>query len=146
MAVKSKRTRKRLTKPQRAYGEGKTTLEVAQELEDKYHIVEKFLEMEEDRINELAGDVITDAFEDIEKFTRHKWKKRTKAMEGIESRFRANLVGRKYDGVLSGVPTMAAIRGVSHLNQHPYAKRASRPSFIDTGMYMRSFRAWLEDD
>jgi hypothetical protein len=123
-----------------------TTFEVAKILEDKYHIVELFQVMEKERINELAGDIITDAIEGIEKFTRHRWKKRTKAMEGIESRFRANLVGRKFDGN-PGIPTLAAQRGVSHLNQHPYANRGgSRPSFVDTGMYKQSFRAWLEDD
>jgi hypothetical protein len=68
-----------------------------------------------------------------------------KETDKIEAKFRQNLSSRKYDGVIPGVPTTAAQRGISHLQQRPYAKRSSRPSFVDTGMYQRSFRAWVED-
>jgi hypothetical protein len=45
-----------------------------------------------------------------------------------------------------GIKTLAARRGVSHLLPHPYSKNnPPRPSFIDTGLYRKSFRAWVED-
>jgi hypothetical protein len=39
---------------------------------------------------------------------------------------------------------LAALHGVSHRFKHPYARRARRPSFIDTGLYQNSFAAWVD--
>jgi hypothetical protein len=140
---------KRLRTPTRthlAYGEGKTTREVAEELEAKYKIVETFWEMEEDNLVEILEDAFADDVENVmEMSTRMKRGISSKETDKIEAKFRQNLSSRRYDGIISGVPTLAAQRGVSHLRQHPYAKRGPRPSFIDTGMYQRSFRAWVED-
>jgi hypothetical protein len=145
-AVK-RRTPKVMTRPQQAYGEGKTTVEVANELESRYHIVETFWEMEEDKFIEVLEDAFAD---DIEEVMQMGQIPKTggisdKETDKIEARFRNYLTNKRFDGVIAGVPTLAAQRGVSHLKQHPYAKRGPRPSFIDTGMYMRSFRAWVED-
>ena len=63
----------------------------------------------------------------------------------IETRFRHFLSQKEMDSLgVPGVPTKAALAGVSHRFKHPYAKRAPRPSFIDTGLYEASFRAWVE--
>jgi hypothetical protein len=51
----------------------------------------------------------------------------------IEAMFRDSLSQGKFDGVIHGVPTKAATR-------------ASRPSFVDTGLYRRSFKAEAEND
>ena len=65
----------------------------------------------------------------------------------IEQKFRSNLMRQRYDGMISGVPTLASLKGVSHVRSHPYAKaNPQRPSFVDTGMYRDSFRAWVEED
>jgi hypothetical protein len=136
-----------LSPSQESYGQGKTTGEVAEELEEKYHIVETFWAQEEDNFVELIEEAFADDIEDIMQMA-HVPKRRgisDKETDKIEAKFRQNLSQRRYDGVISGVPTIAAQRGVSHLRQHPYAKRGPRPSFIDTGMYQRSFRAWVED-
>lgn len=43
------------------------------------------------------------------------------------------------------VPTKAALKGVSHRFKHPYAKgHPRRPSFVDTGLYRASFKAWFD--
>jgi hypothetical protein len=136
-----------MTRSQQVYGEGKTTVEVANELESKYHIVETFWEMEEDNFVELLEDSFA---EDIEEVMQMGQVPKAggisdKETDKIETKFRQSLTSQRFDGVISGVPTLAAQRGVSHLMQHPYARRGPRPSFIDTGMYMRSFRAWVED-
>jgi hypothetical protein len=36
------------------------------------------------------------------------------------------------------------MRGVNHRFMHPYARRPSRPSFIDTGLYVANFTAWVD--
>jgi hypothetical protein len=67
------------------------------------------------------------------------------ATSAIENDFRMFLSLREMDDInYPGVPTRAALRGVSHRFAHPYARRASRPSFVDTGLFMASFRAWMD--
>lgn len=142
-----KRAPKVLSRPQQAYGQGKTTKEVAEELEAKYSIVETFYELEEDSITDLLEDAFADDIEEIMiGGTPTKTGISDKATDKIEQKFRRNLANQRYDGVISGVPTIASLRGVSHLKQHPYAQRSLRPSFIDTGLYQRSFRVWIEED
>jgi hypothetical protein len=136
-----------MSRAQQAYGEGKTTTDVAADLEARYKIVETFWETEEDNFVEVIEEAFAD---DIENVMQMGQVPKTggisdKETDKIEKKFMQNLQSRKYDGVLPGVPTTAAQRGVSHLHRHPYAKRAPRPSFIDTGMYQRSFRAWVEE-
>jgi hypothetical protein len=135
-----------MSKPQEAYGQGKTTREVAAELETKYKIVETFYEMEEDYIVSLIEDSIGADLEKVALMNKPSKKGFSDAdTDKIEKRFRQSLSSQAYDGMIPGVPTLASIRGVSHLRKHPYAQRGSRPSFIDTGLYSRSFRAWVEE-
>jgi hypothetical protein len=138
--------RGKLTSSQKSYGKGKTTLEVAKELEDKYHIVETFWELEQDNFTERLEEVFAEDIEEVMTMQKPSHKGiSVKGTDVIEARFRSNLATHRYDGIISGVPTLAAQRGVSHLEQRPYAKRGPRPSFIDTAMYQRSFKAWVED-
>jgi hypothetical protein len=67
------------------------------------------------------------------------------ATAAIETRFRNFLASRQAERVgMSGVPTAAAKRGVNHRLVHPYLKsNPRRPSFVDTGLMMASFRAWV---
>jgi hypothetical protein len=136
-----------MSRAQEAYGEGKTTSEVAADLEAKYKIVETFWEMEEENFIEVLEDAYADNIEEViqmEQIPKAGGISDTET-DKIEKNFMQSLQSRRFDGVLPGVPTTAAQRGVSHLHRHPYAKRAPRPSFIDTGMYQRSFRAWVEE-
>jgi hypothetical protein len=144
--AKSRRS-KTMSPAQKAYGQGKTTREVAEELETQYGIVEKFYELEADNIVEMLEETLGESIERI--MTMEQPPKTggipVKETDKIEAKFRARL---KREELHSGgtVPTLAAIRGVSHLRKHPYAKsNPRRPSFIDTGMYQRSFRAWVEE-
>lgn len=136
-----------MSRAQQAYGQGKTTREVAAELETKYKIVETFWELEEDNFIEVLEDAFAEDLEEVMQMsTTVKGPVLTKETEKIEAKFRRNLSNRRYDGIIPGFPTTAAQKGVSHLRKHPYAKsNPSRPSAIDTGMYMRSFRAWVEE-
>jgi hypothetical protein len=136
------------TRTHTAYGAGKTTGQVAKDLEERYKIVEEFWKFEEDNFVELLEETFA---EDLEEVMQKKLTKRTRGIsvketDLIEQKFRQNLSSRRYDGVISGVPTLAAQRGVSHMRAQPYSrKNPPRASFIDTGMYQRSFRAWVEN-
>lgn len=129
---------------------GKTTGDVAQILEDKYHIMETFAE-------EIGLDVIQKA---IEQSARNAVEtlilggsrpgsnsanmSLTLEAEGeIESAFKLFLSQQELDYTQPGVPTQAALKGVSHRFKRPYLKtNPARPSFIDTGLYQSSMKAW----
>jgi hypothetical protein len=139
-SVKKRRPRRPFPS-QQGYGAGKTTAQVATELEARYKIVETFYGLEEDNI---AQDFEKSLGTSLESGMNGKSWDVNHDTSKLENKFRRNLSSRKYDGVIRGVPTKTSLRGVSHLRQNPYTLRASRPSFIDTSLYQRSFKAWLE--
>jgi hypothetical protein len=140
--VKS-RVAKHQSKAQEDYGAGKTTKEVSEELEKKYKVVETFYEMESELIEKVVTDALVDAFEEIIKGETPDLKKMD--VSRIEKKFRKDLMERKFDGVIPNVPTKTSQAGVSHLRKRPTDAKGSRPSFVDTGLYMRSFKAWTEE-
>jgi hypothetical protein len=142
LASIKKRRPKKLSQPQEAYGQGKTSGQVATELESKYHLVETFYTFEEDEIVKDFQGAYANAL-DLGMWGQS-WEPVWDPSIKYEGRFRRALSQRKFDGLIHGVPTQAALRGVSHLRQDPYAGKTSRPSFIDTSLYQRSFKAWTE--
>ena len=93
--------------------------EVAQYLENKYHIIQQFADKHLDKIVDMA---LSDG-----------------NCEGINALFRQELI----DG-FTGIQTGAALKGVSHRLKSKKGDR--RPSFIDTGIYLQSFMAELNND
>lgn len=129
------------------YAGGKTTGDVAQILEDKYHIMEVFYES-------LGRDVVQKAIDNsIDKaLINLVMGKPTNLSDGFASfttemdqAFKHFLSQQEMDGVVGGVPTQAALNGVNHRLKHPYAKsNPERPSFIDTGTYESHYTTWVE--
>lgn len=124
-----------------------TTGDVAEILEDNYKVMEHFYELHGDEIaksleESVAGgldSILTDqAPLTIDVFGD--------AMGEIEAMFRTMLDTKELErqGYL-GIPTQAARDGVNHRFARPYVKRASRPSFIDSGLFQSSFKAWMEE-
>jgi hypothetical protein len=137
------------SKAQLSYGEGKTTLGVALSLEERYKIVETFYDMEEDFIINLIEEQMEEELNEVltmETTATQIKGLSTEETDKIETRFKQNLRRRRYDGVIPGVPTQTSLKGVSHLFMKPYARHGFRPSFIDTGLYMNSFREGLTHD
>jgi hypothetical protein len=59
----------------------------------------------------------------------------------IQKLFLRFINSEEMNGIQPGVPTKASLRGVNHRMK---GKRGGqRPSFRDTGLYMQSFRAWV---
>jgi hypothetical protein len=134
----------------------KTTGDVAEILEDKYHVIELFYEeMGADTIaaalEESARVAVEDMFSgvntnlygpvmsDIMTLTYE-------ATEEMNDAFKIFIDQKELDGAVPGVPTAASLKGVNHRLKHPYAKdNPVRPSFKDTGLYQTSFRAWAEE-
>lgn len=132
------------SKAQVGYGKGMTTGDVAQILERRYGVMQTFFDMEKGNIiqslqSSMVGSIINMVNGQPSPITPS-----AQALSDIETMFKQSLSNRVYDGVIKGVPTQAAERGVSHRFKKPYQRRAARPSFIDTGLYQSSFTAWTE--
>lgn len=125
-----------------------TTGDVAQWLEDKYHVMEVFYE-------EIGQELMAKALEhslqgaiiDLGLGRPPDMLKPFLAAEDeVRAAFQFFIEQKEMDGVVGGVPTKAALAGVNHRLKHPYAKsNPARPSFDDTGTYMQSFRMEVED-
>ncbi|WP_321943139.1 hypothetical protein [Paraburkholderia tropica] len=68
------------------------------------------------------------------------------ACESIAQDFRDFLDKSEIEQMgIPGVPTQAAKDGVNHRLKNPYSKdNPRRPSFVDTGLYQTTMRAWTE--
>jgi hypothetical protein len=123
-----------------------TTGDVAEVLEAKYHVMEVFADLHEDVIVSAFEESLGDALQSLIQGAPPTMSFSAAAESAIEDRFRQFLSNREMDETATpGVPTKAARDGVSHRFAHPYAKRPSRPSFIDTGLMQANFKVWTTD-
>ena len=61
----------------------------------------------------------------------------------IEARFKRFLYSQEVERLgIPGVPTRAALDGINHRFKNPRTGKR-RPSFIDTGLFEASFKAWV---
>ena len=125
-------------------GGGKSVHEVAEILEARYAIIERFVADNDKPIRALMK-------EQSARHARAAVAGRTPSMQPaldkIKQMFKTYLLTKQLDGKGIGgfpIPTLASLRGVNHRLKHPYARRAPRPSFVDTGLYMSAFKAWVE--
>ena len=124
-----------------------TTGDIAEILEARYSIMHHFWELHGDECAEDLAEAMTGQLENVLMGAPAEGGVLPEgALGAIEERFRAMLDNRELDGRAAGVPTGAARRGINHRLLHPYARsNPERPSFIDTGLYQDSMRAWVEE-
>lgn len=124
-----------------------TTGDVAEILERRYGIMATFYEVNQDQIVQLLEEAMGSKLETLLLGGPTGERLFSDAdFDGINELFRAFLDQRGMDGRAPGVPTAAALAGVDHRLLHPYARsNPARPSFIDTGQYQASFRAWVDE-
>lgn len=124
----------------------KTTGDVATILEAKYGVMEAYYDNHELEIVGWLTESLAGALEDV--LAGAPVADRDPFAEGaskIEEGFKEFLSSREAERIgIEGTPTKAARRGVNHRLKHPYAKEnPRRPSFIDTGLYQASMKAWV---
>lgn len=125
------------------YENGQTTGDVAEILEAKYHIMETFSEVRELEMADAMADGMAGALESLMMGAPPSLDPFGDGTSAIENMFKDALSNREFDGLINGVPTRAAVKGKS--NRFKSKKSGgSRPSFIDTGQYQASFKAWVE--
>ena len=120
-----------------------STGDVAQILEAKYEIMATFAEAYMPEIGEALAQSVAGAITALVGGASPDQNPFGQAESEIQQGFAVFLDQQEMDG-RAGVPTKAALRGVNHSLLHPYARRAPRPSFVDTGIYRSHFRAWIE--
>lgn len=125
-----------------------STGDVAQWLENRYHLMEVFVE-DTGGVEAIAKALEASAGEALESIMLGSNSAgislTAQAETDIETEFKHYLSQQRFDGLIPGVPTQAALKGVSHRFKHPYAKgNPERPSFIDTGTYQANFKVWVD--
>lgn len=125
---------------------GKTTGDVATILEAKYGVMETFFERHGDEIADAMADSMLGALEGALSGAPVNMNPLASAEQDVKEMFQEFIDQKEMDGMVAGVPTMAARRGVSHRRRHPYKKgNPERPSFVDTGLYRENMTAWIEE-
>jgi hypothetical protein len=123
---------------------GVTTGDVAGFLENRYHVMEIFYEINQEKIAASLADSVAGALESVlmggPADSAAAFAAGTSVIEAAFKDFLSLDVMASLG--YPGVPTAAALAGVSPRFKN--GKGPPRPSFISSGLYEASFRAWIE--
>lgn len=124
-----------------------TTGDVAGWLEEKYGLMQHFYDAHQTDIAADFENALAGALETVLMGGPAPRDVFAGATSKVEERFKTFLSSKEAERVgMAGVPTQAALNGVNHRLKHPYRKsNPRRPSFIDTGMFQASMKAWTEE-
>ena len=137
------------------YSNGQLSSDVARYLENDYGLTEVFVKTKKQLIEQQYILAILDMLNDaIHGVPIHPDKNIAfgKVNTATTQMRRDMLNKREYDGLIHGVPTLRAEMGVSLRFKSGFTTakvkgkkiRISRPSFIDTHLYLNSMITWLE--
>ena len=122
-----------------------TTGEVAEILEKRYAVMQSYFDLHKGEIADDLANGMAASLQDLINGRTATGSPFYGAEQKIEAGFRRFLDAnemQKLSLALTGTPISAAAQaGVSHRKKRPYAKRAGRSAFVDTGLYRSSFRA-----
>lgn len=120
------------------------TVAVAKILEAKYGLFTAFYTRHEKDIKALLIDSLEGALENLHAGGVAPADPFASSMQRLQALFRKFLYTGEVERMgIEGVPTQAALNGVSHRKKKKkYGQR--RPSFIDTGTMELAFRSWVE--
>ena len=121
-----------------------TTGDVAEWLENKYHVMEAFFELHQDAIALDLEDGLAGTLEGLAMGAPPSADPFGAAASKIKERFSKFLESKEMDTLgYPGVPTKASREGVSHRFKNRRGT-PGRPSFVDTGAYENAFLAWVD--
>ncbi|EPD0902509.1 hypothetical protein ACR2HU_002473 [Yersinia enterocolitica] len=123
------------------YGdENTTTGDVAELLEGKYKIIQTFFDRYGQDIADMMANDIAASLENMIAGAPPTRDPLAESMSRTHNLFVAFLDNEEMNG-LAGIPTRRAMEGIS--KRFKNKKGSPRPSFIDTGTYQASMRAWV---
>jgi hypothetical protein len=128
---------------------GKTTTgEVAELLEKNYAPMRTFYELNQDKIADVLAESVSESINAIVNGAPPTISVTYGGEQQIEGMFRTFIFSNTMQKIMDkagagGVVSMAAQNGTSS-RKKAKAKRKPRPAFVDSGLYVQSFRAWIE--
>ncbi|WP_313439369.1 hypothetical protein [Atlantibacter hermannii] len=121
-------------------GEGTTTGDVAERLEEKYRIMQTFFDRYGNEIADLMSNDLAANLENLMAGAPPSRDPLAESMSRVHDLFVAFLDNEEMNG-MPGVPTQRALLGISKRFKN---KRGDpRASFVDTGTYQAAMRAWV---
>ena len=123
--------------------ENETTGDIAQILEDKYEVMGTFWRLHGQEVADEMTKSLQGALENIALGAPPTLDPTGSAMQFAMQKFRDFLTNKEMDGAVPGVPTKASLDGTSHRFKNKKGA-PGRPSFVDTGLFEASFKAWFE--
>lgn len=120
--------------------ENTTTGDVAERLEEKYHIMQTFFDRYGNDIADLMSKDLAGGLENMFAGAPPTKDPLAESMSRVHDLFVGFLDNSEMNG-LPGVPTQRALEGIS--KRFKNKKGPPRPSFIDTGTYQAAMRAWV---
>ncbi|OYY59039.1 MAG: hypothetical protein B7Y55_01125 [Polynucleobacter sp. 35-46-207] len=120
-------------------GRSTTTGDVATILEEKYGVMQMFIDLHEDEIGELLAHRMAGLINNVAN-------DRPVPMGDVDfpkvdAQFRDYLDKGEWEKQ-TGMPTAAALAGKSKRKKSGKYD-GPRPSFVDTGLYQKSFKTWI---
>lgn len=136
--------RKRVRKAAPRPAGQKTTGDVADILEAKYHVMEAFFTLHQDEIVKTLESSLQGSLENLLTGAPLTANPLGEGESEIKNLFSQFLTNKEMDSLgYPGVPTKAALQGESQRFKRR-RNNVSRPSFVDTGLYESAFRAWID--
>ena len=118
-------------------GELSTTGQVAIDLEERYGIMKFFIDSHGQQLADEAIQTLLDKWSGMSKNSEE-----LSFLSEAEELFRRMIESKELDNEVGGVPTKASLIGKSLRFKRQYGP--PRPSFIDSGLYLANFHAWVK--
>ena len=124
------------------YGDtGQSTGDVAEILEERYHVMETFRDQNIDFISEALTDGFLGAIENAFAGAPQDADIFASAMAAIEDRFH-DFIDREESGIKTKAKEKPLAGG---RKKRQYRRVKAKTTFVDTGLYRNSFIAWVKD-
>lgn len=122
-----------------------TTVEVAKKLEAKYGVMQAFYDLHQKDIAKFLEESVTNSIDSLLQGAPLSSNPFGDGEQQIEELFKFQFLEQaEMEGLgIPGVPTKASIERRSLRFKSGKGKN-KRPSFIDTGLFEKSFKAWIE--
>lgn len=120
-----------------------TTGDVAQYLEDRYHIMRSFVELNEHFIARQLVDQVAGAIESIAQGNRLPQLNWKPSMAKVEERFRDFIAAGELQAMLPASQQVSEDTLKTSSRTKTQKIQKPRQAFVDTGLFVASFRCWV---
>jgi hypothetical protein len=121
---------------------GKSTGDIAEILEGKFDVMGIFAEKHSENIADMVAQGFADSIDNIFAGAPENFDIYAGAMAKIENQFIEYIDSEEH-----AIPTKAkAIGAAGARKKRQYRKTGNKITFVDSGMYRNSFRAWVKEE